>query len=178
VTRHVAGELKKLPGLGDLRGVSAIAPGVLGQTGVEAGEVLKAVVAATKPAAVIAVDALVSRRTSRLGRTVQLADTGIVPGSGVNNARFAVDRRTLGVPVISMGVPTVVEAATLVYDLMESAGLDCGNVKLGELGKESMFVTPRYIDSIVEHAARLAGFAINRALNPSIGLEDMAALVS
>jgi spore protease len=116
------------------------------------------VVAATKPAAVIAVDALVSRRTSRLGRTVQLADTGIVPGSGVNNARFAVDRRTLGVPVISMGVPTVVEAATLVYDLMESAGLDCGNVKLGELGKESMFVTPRYIDSIVEHAARLAGF--------------------
>lgn len=182
VTRHVAGELSKISGFENLRRVAAVAPGVLGQTGVEAGEMLKALVAKINPVAVIVVDALASRRASRLGRTVQMADTGIVPGSGVNNARFAVDKNTLGVPVISVGVPTVVDAATIAVDLMSGAGIDTDEQQRDRLrtcmGNDPMFVTPRFVDTIVEHASRLTGLAINKALNPSISLEDMTALIS
>lgn len=182
VTRHVAGELSKISGFENLRRVAAVAPGVLGQTGVEAGEMLKALVAKINPVAVIVVDALASRRASRLGRTVQMSDTGIVPGSGVNNARFAVDKDTLGVPVISVGVPTVVDAATLAVDLMSGAGIDTDEQQKDKLracmGNDPMFVTPRFVDTIVEHASRLTGLAINKALNPSISLEDMTALIS
>ncbi|AYF39802.1 GPR endopeptidase [Ethanoligenens harbinense] len=122
VTRHVAGELSQISGMEGTRGVAAIAPGVLGQTGVEAGEILKALVMKIRPVAVIAVDALASRRAARLGNTIQIADTGIIPGSGVGNARFAVNKDSLGVPVIALGIPTVVDAATLAVDLIEDAG--------------------------------------------------------
>jgi spore protease len=182
VTRHIAGELSGAADDQKLRSVAALAPGVLGQTGVEAGEVLKAVVARIKPAAVIVVGALASRSANRLGRTVQIATTGIVPGSGVNNARFAVNQETLGVPVISMGVPTVVDAATLAVDLMQGAGIDTDETQRERIrscmGDHPMFVTPRFVDTIVEHASRLMGFAINRALNPSISIEEMASLIS
>lgn len=184
VTRHVAGELRKIAGMEQLRPVAALAPGVLGQTGVEAGEILRALVQRIRPVAVIVVDALASRRASRLGNTIQLADTGITPGSGVGNARAAINRETLGVPVISVGVPTVVDAATLAVDLLESAGIPTDDSEKERLrgcagpGGVPMFVTPRFIDMIVEHASRLTGLAINRALNPSLSLEDMAALIS
>jgi spore protease len=187
VTRHVEKELKKLPGLAELRPVSAIAPGVLGDTGMEAGEVLAAVASACRPQAVIAVDALVSRRASRLGRSVQISDTGIVPGSGVNNARAAVTRRTLGVPVFSLGVPTVVDLETLVCGVLapgdgggdgEARGAVRRFEDIASAAGGPMFVTPRFVDSLVEHAARLTGFAINTALNPCVPLGDMAALLS
>ncbi len=183
VTRHVAGELTKIKGLESLRAVAAIAPGVLGQTGVETGEIIKALVARINPAAVIAVDALASRRVSRLGNTVQIADTGIAPGSGVGNTRFAVNSETLGIPVISIGVPTVVDAATLAIDVLEEAGINTppqNEEKIRssiEPGGVSLFVTPRMIDLIVEHASSLTGFAINRALHPGVSNEDMAKLV-
>ena len=184
VTRHVAGELRKIEGLEGMRPVAAVAPGVLGQTGVEAGEILRALAQRIRPVAVVVVDALASRRASRLGNTIQLADSGIVPGSGVGNARFAVNSETLGVPVISVGVPTVVDAATLAVDLLEDAGIPSDESQKDRIrasagpGGVPMFVTPRFIDMIVEHASRLTGLAINRALNPSVSMEDMTALLS
>ena len=184
VTRHVAGELRKIAGMEHMRPVAALAPGVLGQTGVEAGEILRALVQRIEPVAVIVVDALASRRAARLGNTIQMADTGIIPGSGVGNARTAINREGLGVPVISVGVPTVVDAATLAVDLLESAGIPADDSQKDRLrgcagpGGVPMFVTPRFIDMIVEHASRLTGLAINRALNPSLSLEDMTALLS
>lgn len=183
VTRHIAGELTKIKGLESLRAVEAIAPGVLGQTGVETGEIIKALVQRTYPVAVIAIDALASRRASRLGNTVQIADTGISPGSGIGNTRFAVDRRTLGVPVISIGVPTVVDAATLAIDVLEEAGIDTPPDDEEKIrssidpGGVSLFVTPRMIDLIVEHAASLTGLAINRALHPGVSIDDIQKLV-
>jgi GPR endopeptidase len=184
VTRHIAGELTKIEGLESLRAVAAIAPGVLGQTGVETGEIIKAIVERIHPAAVIAVDALASRRTSRLGNTIQIADTGINPGSGIGNMRFAINQETLGVPVISIGVPTVVDAATLAIDVLEGAGIETPPKDEERIRASidpdgvSLFVTPRMIDLIVEHAASLAALAINRALHPGVSVEDINKLVS
>ena len=184
VTRHIAGELTKITGLENLRPVAAMAPGVLGQTGVEAGEILKAVVQRIAPVAVIVVDALASRRASRLGSTIQIADTGIVPGSGIGNSRFAVNRETLGVPVLSVGVPTVVDAATFAIGVLENAGFQPDGQEQEKIrasiepGGIPMFVTPRMVDLVIEHAARLTGLAINKALNPSVPLEDIEQLVS
>ncbi|MBO7739823.1 MAG: GPR endopeptidase, partial [Oscillospiraceae bacterium] len=103
------------------RPVAVVEAGVLGTTGIESAEIVEAVVKKVRPAAVIAVDALAARRMARICRTVQLSDTGIVPGSGVGNARRELSRKTLGVPVIAIGVPTVVDAGTLAADLMEQA---------------------------------------------------------
>ena len=107
---------------GTLRPVAALAAGVTGSTGMESGEILGAVVEKLRPACLIAVDALAARRQERVCRTIQVSDTGIVPGSGVGNARMALDQAHLGIPVIAIGVPTVVEAATLCLDLLEEAG--------------------------------------------------------
>lgn len=182
VTRHIAGELTRIKGLESMRAVAALAPGVLGQTGVETGEIIKAVVDRVHPVAVIAIDALASRRASRLGNTVQIADTGIAPGSGVGNTRFSVNKETLGIPVISLGVPTVVDAATLAIDVLSEAGIETppeNEEKIRssiEPGGVSLFVTPRMIDLIVEHAASLTGLAINRALHPGVSVEDITKL--
>ena len=117
-TRHISEELARAVGLIGLRPVAVLAPGVLGQTGIETGELLYSIVQRLSPAALIVVDALASRRLDRLGCTLQISDTGISPGSGVGNARPHISRETMGVPVISMGVPTVVDAATLAADLL------------------------------------------------------------
>ena len=111
VTRHLVAELPE--DFGTLRPVAALAAGVTGSTGMESGEILGAVVEKLRPACLIAVDALAARRQERVCRTIQVSDTGIVPGSGVDNARMALDQAHLGIPVIAIGVPTVVEAATL-----------------------------------------------------------------
>lgn len=184
VTRHIAGELSQVAGLEGLRPVAAIAPGVLGQTGVETGEILHSIVEDIRPTAVLVIDALASRRAARLGNTIQIADTGIVPGSGIGNRRFAVNRESLGVPVISIGLPTVVDAATLTVDVLNSAGMPPkpgdeerirGSIEPGGI---TMFVTPRLIDLIIEHSARLTGRAINRALHPGVSPDDLEKLVS
>lgn len=183
VTRHIAGELTGIAGLEGLRAVAAVSPGVLGQTGVETGEIIKAVVQSISPSAVIAVDALASRSASRLGNTVQIADTGITPGSGVGNARFAVTRESLNVPVISIGVPTVVDAVTLAIDVLEQSGIAAGQQEEDKIracvqpGGISLFVTPRSVDMLVEHAAKLVGKAINKALHPGVPVEEMMKLV-
>jgi len=168
-TRHITGELAKSAGLGALRPVTTLTPGVLGRTGIESGELISAAVRSLKPAAVITVDALAARSLSRLGCTIQITDSGIVPGSGVGNARLEISKATLGVPVLAMGVPTVVDAATLVAELAQ----------VDEPPPESaqMMVTPREIDLVVERAAKLCAMAVNRALQPHIGVEDFLALV-
>ena len=168
VTRHLD---QALPGL---RSVAAAAAGVLGTTGMESAEWVRGLAERVEPAAVIVIDALAARDVERLCAAVQVSDTGIVPGSGVGNARMALTRETLGVPVISVGVPTVVDAATLALDLLgEDAPLP---QSLRDRGG-GLFVTPRDVDAQVRYAARAAGYAVNLALQPSLTVEDLEALL-
>lgn len=125
-----------------------------------------------QPACVIAVDALASRSVERLCRTIQLSDTGITPGSGVGNHRLGLNRQTLGIPVIAVGVPTVVDAATLAADLM-------GTQELPQLGQgRELFVTPKDIDSQVADLAKVIGYGINLALQPGMTVEELELLLS
>ena len=172
-TRHIQGEVARVTGLVGLRPVAVISPGVLGTTGIEAFEVIKAVVDEIKPAAVIAVDALAARSPSRLGCTVQISSAGISPGAGVGNSRPRIDAQTLGVPVVSMGIPTVVDAATLANDLLD--GKEGPSDKVSPRGAQ-MMVTPREIDLIIDRGARVMSMGINRALNPSLSVEEFEEL--
>ena len=174
VTRHLKERLPE--DFARLRPVSAICTGVLGTTGIESGELVRTVCGSLRPERVIAVDALASRSPDRLCRTVQLSDTGIVPGSGVGNARRALNRETLGVPVIAVGVPTVVDAATLTLDLAARGGVSLSPATFGELG--SMIVTPRDIDKTVRDTGKLIGYAINLALHEGMTVEEVDQLVS
>lgn len=166
VTRHLVEQVPEQ--FGAFRPVSALAAGVLGTTGMESGELISAVVEKTRPACVLAVDALASRSLRRVGRTVQLSDTGIVPGSGVGNHRMALNRETLGVPVIAIGVPTVVDAATLACDLLSEAGReDLDPAALSGAG-ENLIVTPREVDTQVGDLAKVIGYGIDLALQLSL----------
>jgi len=158
------------------RSVAVLEPGVLGTTGLESADVVRAVAGEAKPAAVIAVDALASRRAERVCTTVQLSDTGIVPGSGVGGGRTALDRAALGVPVIALGVPTVVDAATLASDLAEEAGasLDADALRRASGG---LIVTPRDIDARVRDISRLLGYGINLALHEGLAVSDLDMLL-
>lgn len=169
-TRHIKGEVMKDLGFSNLKSVSSISTGVLGQTGIETAEYIKGIVNLIKPDAVIIVDALASRRLSRLGKTVQLTDTGITPGSGVGNFRKTIDKTTLGVPVISLGVPTVVDGNTIVSDLTGNEN------KNHKIYANDMMVTPREIDTIISRAVRLLSLSINCALQPEMKPEMFLAL--
>ena len=171
-TRHLS---DSLPFAG-FRPVAVCRTGVLGTTGVESAEAVRGLAEQVRPAAVIAVDALASRRRGRLCNTVQLSDTGILPGSGVGNHRAALNRETLGVPVIAVGVPTVVDAATLAADLLEEAGQAIDEDAL-RTGHEGLFVTPRDIDAQVRDLAKAAGSGINWALQ-DLEVEEIDALLS
>ena len=178
VTRHLRTlnpQLYKSAGFGDL---CAFAPGVLGQTGMESAEIVHSIVEAVRPALIVAIDALASRRLARLATTVQLCDTGIYPGAGVSNRRSELSKETLGVPVISIGVPTVVDAATLAYDLLgKDADEQAAAALLAGDGKD-MFVTLKESDVITKQTARLLGFAINRAVHGDMSVEEMEELLS
>jgi len=167
VTRHLVAQMPEQ--FGYLRPVASLAAEVLGNTGVESGEVVRCVCAAIRPACVIAVDALAARSAHRLCRTIQISDTGIIPGSGVGNHRFALNRESLGVPVIAVGVPTVVDAATLCADL---TGQPCSPERGG-----SLIVTPRDIDQQVADLARLLGFGISLALQPGMTVAELELLL-
>lgn len=168
-TRHLIAQSPAI--FADWRPVSALAPGVLGQTGVETGEVICGVLDRVRPAAVIAVDALAAGRLSRLLRTVQLADTGITPGAGVGNARTALNEETLGVPVIAVGVPTVVDGATLAHEISSQLGQpDCE--ALDDLSQPVM-ITTRDIDHEVADISRMIGYAVNMALHPHLSVADI-----
>ncbi|MBR3704067.1 MAG: GPR endopeptidase [Oscillospiraceae bacterium] len=170
ITRHL-GEV-----LPDFRPVAAIGAGVLGTTGMEVAEWVRGAAQRIRPAAVVLVDALAARSLERLCTTIQIADSGLVPGSGVGNHRKALTRDTLGVPVISVGVPTVVDAATLSMDIVGVCGGEINRANLPQGGR-NLFVTPDSIDAKISDMAKLIGYGLNLALQPQLGFEDMAALV-
>ena len=167
-TRHIEGEFARSTGLSDLRPTAVMAAGVVGQTGVETVEWVRGMCGVVRPSAVIAVDALASRSAERLGCTVQMCDGGIAPGSGVGNARRALGREELGVPVIALGVPTVVDARTLVADWT-----DLPPETLPPPARADMMVTPREIDLVVQRAARLLALALNGALQPDYSPQEL-----
>ena len=140
----------------------------MGQTGIETGEVIKAVIDKTKPDFVIAVDALASRTIKRLGKTVQISNTGIAPGGGVGNTRNEISQKTLGVPVISVGVPTVVDANTLINDIAEN--------DIVYNGAKQMIVTPKEIDLLIARSSRLISHAINLSLQQDIDEDTLLML--
>lgn len=182
VTRHIK---EMMPDEVDesVRAVSAVAPGVLALTGIETSEIVRGVVEKVKPGLVIAVDALAARSMERLGRTIQIADTGINPGSGVGNNRKELSEKTLGVPVVAIGVPMVVDAATVAVDCMEIMAK-----KLGADGREEQFlkiynsmepgsanmvVTPKEVDSLSDRSGRIIANGINLALQSAMTREDI-----
>ena len=174
VTRHLISALPQH--FGSFRGVAALAPGVLGDTGVETTEAVSALTAQLHPAAVIVIDALAARRMHRLCTTVQLSDTGIVPGSGVGNHRHPLNQEALGIPVLSIGVPTVVDAATIAADLLEEAGVT--DVDPERLRKgDTLFVTPKDIDQQGRELAKVVGYAIDWAVQ-DLEIEEITALLS
>ena len=169
VTRHLGANFPRL------RAVSAMAPGVLGTTGLESVEVIRGLVERAQPVCVVVVDALASRSPERLCSTVQLATTGITPGSGVGNRRAAFDRQTLGVPVLAVGVPTVVEASTLLHDTLEQAGAGTARHRISF--DRTLVVTPRDIDARVGQISRLLGYGISLGLHRSLSMADVSCFV-
>ena len=174
-TRHIQGELARSAGLDGLRPVAVMNTGVTGQTGIETGEYILSVVKRIRPNAVVVIDALASRRLERLGTTLQISDAGISPGAGVGNHRTRINKDTIGVPVISVGVPTVVDVQTLAGDLL---GLE----RQGELENlpklsRNMVVIPREIDLLTERASPLLGFALNAALQDRFSLSELVELM-
>lgn len=175
-TRHITGEIAKATGLDKLRPVAVMQTGVTGQTGIETGEYILSVVKRIRPNAVVAIDALASRKLERLGCTLQISDTGISPGAGVGNHRTKITKETIGVPVIAIGVPTVVDAQTLAIDLLKG---DCSSKtrKLLSPNGRQMVVIPREIDLLTERASRLIAFALNGALQNEFDLPDLVSLM-
>lgn len=196
VTRH----LKKLmpekvrPGF---RSVCALAPGVLGLTGIETGEIIRGVVDRVRPDMIIAIDALASRSMERVGTTIQIADTGIHPGSGVGNKRMGLTRETLGIPVYALGLPTVVHATTIardsidrvikamkeqagpgskLFDLLESLGDENKNQLIADILEPyvgDLMVTPKEIDAIIEDISQVVAGGLNVALHPAIEMDEI-----
>lgn len=196
VTRHLKDSLPEEI-KADVRPVAAITPGVMGLTGIESAEIIKGIVDKIHPSLVIAIDALAARKTSRINATVQMSDTGVTPGAGVGNTRGALNKETMGVPVIAIGVPTVVDAATLVNDSLNSIlsemveasekGKDFYNTLISLSDEEkyplisacldpycgNMFVTPKEVDSVVETLADIIADGINMALQRGINVDNV-----
>lgn len=189
ITRHIIREFGKYAfGEEETNQISGIVPGVMAQTGMESMEILKGVIQETKPDCIIAIDALAARSTKRLGRTIQVTDTGINPGSGVGNHRHGLSLESLGIPVIAIGIPTVVDAATIVSDTMSNLiQAMSGSVHLKSLGSSldslneaekqdlirellspslnTMFVTPKDIDESIKRLS----FTVSEGLNIALG---------
>lgn len=169
ITRHIVREYGKCAlGNDTCQMISAIAPGVMAQTGMESFEIIKGIVDTIEADVVLVVDALAARNTKRLNRTIQIADTGIHPGSGVGNHRNEISKETLGIPVIAIGVPTVVDAATIVRDTMENLISTLDNEDKYEIMQDliaphlyGMFVTPKDIDEAIDRI----GVTIAEGLN-------------
>lgn len=175
-TRHITGEIARATGLDKLRPVAVMQTGVTGQTGIETGEYIMSVVKRIKPNAVVAIDALASRRLERLGCTLQISDTGISPGAGVGNHRTKINKETIGVPVIAIGVPTVVDVQTLANDLIGDEFDAQTREQISPHGRQ-MVVIPREIDLLTERASRLIAFALNGALQNEFDLPDLVSLM-
>ncbi len=179
VTRHLKNASPEIFSKMHFFDVSAISPGVLSQTGIEALEIVKSVTDKLKPSLVIAIDALASRDMARLGTVIQISDTGISPGSGVGNSRPALNVDSLGVPVVSIGIPTVVDAVTLTSNVIEMCGENLSNLSLQNFSEcENMFVTPKDCDKIISFMSRVIGYSINTAFHSELTFEDIMSVLS
>jgi len=196
ITRHLYDQVP-VEKRGGLRPVAALAPGVLGLTGIETGEIIRGVVERVRPAFIIAIDALASRSTQRIGTTIQLTDTGIHPGSGVGNKRVGITTDTLGVPVLAIGVPTVVHARTIAWDTIEALVAQLRySYKLFSILDEmqrddkrrlidevlgptvgDLMVTPKEIDVLINEVSRVVAGGLNVALHPDIDADELARYV-
>lgn len=196
VTRHLQGTLPEEIEH-NVRPVAAVNPGVMGITGIETGEILKGIIDRLHPSLLIAIDALAARRSNRINAAIQMSDTGVAPGAGVGNKRMILNQESLGIPVIAIGVPTVVDAATLVNDTMDKIlgemmqQTEAGSAFYQTLhaleGEEkyqmiadilgpytgNMFVTPKEVDAVVDRLANIIANSINIALHPGITMEDI-----
>lgn len=170
-TRHIDGETLCQLGLPELREVCAVCPGVTGQTGLEASEIIAGVCEKIKPSAVLTVDALAAGSIKRLANTVQISTAGIEPGSGVGNSRRALNRETLGVPVIAVGVPTVVDAVSLASDVFSA------REHKGAEEYSSFMVTPRNIDAVIDSASRFLALAVNSVLHTGLSENELLSLM-
>jgi len=196
VTRHLK---QVMPDAIDdsVRPVCAIAPGVLGITGIETGEIIKSLVERIKPDLVICVDALGSRKLERVNRTIQIGDTGISPGAGVGNHRMQINEQSLGVKVLAVGVPTVVDAATIAndtmdlllddlinksqkgkefYNMLKSVDRNEKNMLIREILNPSfgdLMVTPKDVDTVIESLAKIIANGINIAIQPNMDMEEI-----
>lgn len=178
VTRHLIKEFgEEFAKRNELHSMSAIAPGVMGQTGMESSEILRGIISETKPDLLIVIDALAARSVTRLNTTIQITDTGISPGSGVGNNRNALNKESLGVDVIAIGVPTVVDAATIVQETVEGflqkQGFKEEEVyhfisEMSDPNMRTMFVTPKNIDDSVKRISYTISEAINQCFGPQM----------
>jgi spore protease len=177
ITRHIIREYgRKAYRTSKIHQISALVPGVMAKTGMETAEIIKGVIKETTPDIVIVIDALAARNTKRLNRTIQITDTGIHPGSGVGNHRNAITKESLGVPVIAIGIPMVVDAATIVSDALEKLAeeYDAGKASLDYFRNSTdsqlhnMYVTPKNID---ETTKRLS-FTLSEAINIALDMEQ------
>ncbi len=165
-TRHIK-RLAKDVDTSELREVSVISSGVMAQTGIETSSAIKAICDSISPSLVIAIDALACSELSHLGSTVQMCNTGISPGSGVENARKELSEETLGVPCIAIGIPTVTDGATIASRFGGEPSDQC----------KGMIVTPRSIDSLIARSSALVSASVNKALHPSLTLEEIDFLI-
>lgn len=196
VTRHIRDTVPEDIN-NSVSSVAALAPGVMGMTGIETAEVVKGVTDRVKPDLVIAIDALAARKVSRVNSTIQLSDTGVAPGAGVGNKRKTLNKESLGVPVIAIGVPTVVDAATMANDTIEKVidallnestkGSQFYNMlkdtaeeekynlikEVLDPYAENMFVTPKEVDAVIDNIVNIIANSINIALHPGINMEDI-----
>lgn len=174
VTRHLKNETPEIFNSMGFFDISALVPGVLSQTGIETAETVKSVTDMLKPSLVVVIDALASGDMSRLGSVIQISNTGISPGSGVCNRRSSLNSESLGIPVISMGIPTVVDAVTLASNVM---GCDIlPDSRFSEC--ENMFVTPKDCDKIIAFMSRVIGYSINVAFHKEMNFEDIMSVLS
>lgn len=184
VTRHLLSEMPQTTN-GQLACVCAFAPGVLGVTGIETMESVRSLALSVKPRCLIAIDALASRASSRVGVSIQLTDAGIRPGSGVGNHRRALNEKTIGAPVIAIGMPTVVYASAIARDWLElTAEGEIEDEAVGRITRRlfenhigEMIVTPREVDEMIEGAARIIARGINLALQPGLSVRELDALM-
>lgn len=167
-TRHIPKETENELNLPSLREVSVIIPGVTGKTGIETVEIISGIKDKISPSCIIVIDALAARSTDRLGTTVQICNTGIEPGSGVGNRRKAINEKTMGVPVIAIGIPTVVDTATLVYDI---TGKEPDNSRY-----ENMMITPKDTDIITTSGAKLISLGLNLVLQKNLSEDEIISL--
>ncbi len=171
-TRHIGKSLMRNAGFNEpLRPVSAISTGVLGQTGLESSEYIKCICSDVKPSCVITVDALAAGSVKRVGITIQMSNTGIAPGSGIGNTRKRIDEAYLGVPVIAVGIPTVVDAVSLACEICEGNAEDISDDNLNEA--EGLVVAPKDVDLLVENASYLLALSMNCALQPTLTAEEI-----